>query len=109
MNIQINGNTKIKLVQGDCYHYVITLDEKSQALVSRLVLTCHAQNISEDFYYDKDSQTWILELQSEDTINYQVGGSTYDLTAVLKDECVKTLIHNGLFMVLEKTNKVTSW
>lgn len=109
MEISIEGNQKIRLIQGDCYKFNIKFDDNSQALVSRVVLTCQAQNISEDFYYDKESNTWKLELESEDTINYAASGASYDLTAILKNDCVKTIIHNGLFLVLSKTNKITSW
>lgn len=94
----------IQLVQGDTLNLTITVEAGAE-LIEELWLTSRALNISEKLTQVDDTH-WLAVLNPSFTCNCKGGYTTYDVTAILKDNQVSTLVFNGEIKVLEKENAI---
>ena len=83
----LTGNKPISFVQGDTYHYVISFQQNSLAEnISHLVFSCNKYNIEEDFTHTiEEDGTHVFTIELNDTENYAVGNTTYDVVAFVED------------------------
>lgn len=99
--------TLIQIVQGDSYNFKIIV-EKGIELINKLYFSSGNLNIIKEAekVTSQNETFFIVKFTSLETQNLKCCCTTYDITAELENDQVRTTIYNGTLKVLKKGNKI---
>lgn len=93
-----------KIIQGDTESLSVTVTEGAE-LIEELWFSSSDLNIVQKLSKISDTQ-YLLVLEPATTCNCKVCITTYDITAILKDNQVSTAVYNGEISVYKKENAI---
>lgn len=94
----------IEIIQGDTLNITITVEQGAE-LINELWFSCKALEISEKCTKIDDTH-YMIDFGSELTNNCNERYLFFDITAMLKDNQVNTLIYNQEIRILKKENAI---
>lgn len=100
----VKGSSDIEIVQGDTLNLTISLLNVDKQNVQELWFSCQSLGVKDQFTYQDSCCKWVFFY--ENTSEWALGVTTYDITVVFIDGSVKTIQYKGSLRVLEKTNKI---
>lgn len=95
---------ELKIIQGDTANITFTI-EKGADLIEELYFSSKGLGISQKLTKINDTQ-YLASFDTDITCNCKNGYTTYDITAILKDNQVSTLVYSGELRVLKKENAI---
>lgn len=104
--MQIQGNPKITIVQGDSYTREILFEQLYYDLIESVFFSSNKLAVCKKLLKDETNNIFVLHLESNETKNYPIGTYDYDLTIKFINEDIKTAQYQSIISILEKNNKV---
>ena len=99
----IKGQKQIKVIQGDSYQLNVSVTNAS-GTINHIVVSSKKLNIKKILTFDSESNKYIFNLTAEETAEFPVITTDYDLTIFFTDENVQTIAYRAEIVVLPKTN-----
>lgn len=99
----IKGQKQIKVIQGDSYQLNVSVTNAS-GTIDHIVVSSKKLNIKKTLTFDSENNKYIFKLTAEETANFPVLTTDYDLTIFFTDENVQTIAYKAEIVVLPKTN-----
>lgn len=99
----IKGQKQIKVIQGDSYQLNVSVTNAS-GTIDHIVVSSKKLNIKKTLTFDSESNKYIFNLTAEETAEFPVITTDYDLTIFFTDENVQTIAYRAEIVVLPKTN-----
>lgn len=96
--------SNLKLIQGDSFNVTFTVIENSD-LISDLIFSSRVLKLEKTLTKIDDNQ-WLFSLTPEETMELPSVCGTFDLTAILQENQVETLIYQGNIKVSKKINTI---
>lgn len=96
----------IIVIQGDTLKVNFCFCDIENNNIKEVLFTSNRANINLSLPYNEEEQGYILLLDCDTTEKMLSVICNYDLTIELADGTRKTMIHNGVFAVLKKRNKI---
>ena len=100
-------STNLSCIQGDCLHLSFNLSGAESNMIDHLYFTSAGVDFQKEVVYNAETAAWEVELTHDETVQFNAGRYTWDLTAMLTNGCVLTLLYNKSFVVNQKTNELT--
>lgn len=94
----------LTIIQGDTHNSTVTA-ESGADLIEELWFTSKYLGISQRLTKINDTQ-WLITFDTDFTCDCKVCHTSFDITAILKDNQVNTLVYEGKLCVLKKENKI---
>ena len=94
----------LKIIQGDTLNLTITVEAGAE-LIEELWFSSKYLNISKQLTKINDTQ-YLATFDAEFTCDCKTCLTTYDITAILKDNQVSTLVYQEELQVLKKENAI---
>lgn len=94
----------LKIIQGDSVNLIVTV-EAGADLIDELWITSKYLGISQQLNKLNDTQ-WMATFDTAFTCDCKVCHTSYDLTAILKDNQVSTVVYEDKICVLKKENTI---
>lgn len=96
----------ITIIKGDaCFRDVIITGAEPE-IIEGVYFTCSDLQISKNLEYDSERKCYCLRLESEETAQYNVMVTDYDITIKFFDDSYRTVIYRGKMSIMEKHNPV---
>lgn len=102
----ITGKKEINIIQGDSYTKNVIIKNVDHELIETVNITCKALNVDKDLTYDSTTNKYIFNLSPEETSEFKVMLTNYDLTVTLINNRKKTVCYNSVFRVMKKNNVI---
>ena len=100
-----NDETTITVVKGDSLHLNLTFENLDTDLISHVYFSSR-NIITKEFIYDEFEDNYRLEILAAETVDFEAGRFSYDITVYFLDNGVKTVQRKGPFIILSKDNTV---
>ena len=107
--MRIKGNPKILLVSGDSYTREISFVGIEIELIEGVYFSSEKLSICKKLEFDDDNNVYVLHLAPNETQNFAVGTTTFDLTIQFINDDIKTIQYEAIITILEKSNKVVCY
>ena len=99
----IRGQKQIKVIQGDSYQLNVSVENVTNA-IDNITVSSEKLEIKKVLTYDSVNNKYIFTLTPNETRNFTVGKTDYDLTIFFADDNVQTIVYKSEITVLPKTN-----
>ena len=97
----------IVIIQGDTYQKNVLIEGVLLDAIEAVYFSCGKLNLSKQLPFDSSLQRFTLILSHEETQALKPIVTDYDITVKLFGDTIRTGLHRGKLIVLDKNNPVT--
>ena len=97
---------QINIIKGDSVQKNVVLVNINKDLIDSIYLSCNELGISKELTYNSETKKYEFYLSPQETAQFNVGQSDYDITIKFVDNNIKTVVYKSTIYVYPKTNVV---
>lgn len=105
------NNLTIDVIQGDTLTINFTIRDEGKpidpTIIEKVTFSSNRLSATKKLIYNKDIDTYDLFLTSIETGAFPIAIASYDLTIKFTGGAIATVVYDGGFNVLRKTNSLT--
>lgn len=100
-------DTKIRIIKGDSFEKSFTVDFAKEN-IDKVYFTSRQLSIQKELDFNTETNTWDVNLQSNETTNLREITTTYDITVNFTGENgkVSTVVYEAEIQILPKHNYI---
>ena len=98
------SNDQFLLIVGDLFSLTVEIEGVNPEIISSVWFSSDKLDFSKELSFEDGN--WILYISSEETKNFPIGLTLFDITAEFIDGNFQTAIYNGIIIIKSKTNEV---